>query len=253
MQIETIAKPKIMIMGSFHMGPTGDLVQMDADDMLAPHRQKEIVDVVDRLKAFQPTKIAVEAEKKSSNIVNDQYRKYLAGDYQLIANEIDQIGYRLGRDMNHEEIYSVDWMEKGAAKRDIGEVTEWAKANQPALYEELFGWYDEVDLSTKGRTVSEIILSYNQPEMVEKMHRTYVNMARLKEGNDYVGMDWLLWWYQRNLILFANLSDLATTEEDRILFIIGAGHVEIVANFAKESGLFELVDVRAYLEYSRSR
>ncbi|WOV87522.1 DUF5694 domain-containing protein [Sporosarcina oncorhynchi] len=248
MQRETIAKPKLMIMGSFHMGPTGDLVQTEADDMLAPHRQHEIIDVVNHLKAFQPTKIAVEAEKTSSDIVNDQYRKYLVGDYQLIANEIDQIGYRLARDMNHEEIHAVDWMEKGAAKRDIGEVTEWAKANQPALYEELFGWYDEVDLSTKGRTVLEIILYYNQTEMVEKMHRVYVNTARIKEGNDYVGMDWLLWWYQRNLILFANLSDLAKFEEDRILFIVGASHVEIVANFARESGLFELVDVREYLQ-----
>lgn len=242
------SKPKIMIMGAFHMGPTGDLRRTEADDMLASHRQQEICDVVARLKAFQPTKIAVEAEKTSSDFVNDQYRRYLTDDYKLGANEIDQIGYRLARDMNHEKIHAVDWMEKGAANREIGEVTEWAKANQPALYEELFGWYDEVDLSTKGRTVSEIILYFNQPEMVEKMHRVYVNMARIKEGNDYVGMDWLLWWYQRNLILFANLCDLATSGKERIFFMVGASHVEIVANFARESGLFEVVDVREYLQ-----
>lgn len=245
---ETTVKPKIMIMGAFHMGPTGDLVKTEADDMLAPHRQQEICEVVELLKAFQPTKVAVEAEKTSNKVFNETYRSFLAGDYKLIANEIDQIGYRLAREMGHEEIYAVDWMEKGVCQREIEEVSEWAKANQPAIFEEYFGWLYELDTSTKGKTVLDLLLFINQPELVQKTHRSNVNIARIKDAEEYIGMDWLLWWYQRNLILFSNLSDLATTENDRILFIIGAGHVEIVSNFVRESGLFELVDVREYLQ-----
>ncbi|WP_367591785.1 DUF5694 domain-containing protein [Heyndrickxia shackletonii] len=52
---------------------------------------------------------------------------------------------------------------------------------------------------------------------------------------------------QRNLIMFSNLADLATSPNERILLIVGAAHVEILSNFIKECGLFELEEVDKYL------
>ncbi|MGG0670736.1 DUF5694 domain-containing protein [Lederbergia citrisecunda] len=242
------SKPKIMILGTFHMGTTADMIEVEKDSMLSPQRQKEIVEVVNRLKDFKPTKIALEAEKKRNGTLNEEFTRYLKGDYQLQENEIDQIGYRLAKEMGHQEVYAVDWMEQGALQREISEVTEWAKEHQPKLYEELFKPLYQLEFTTAGKSINNLLLYYNQPDVVDQLHRSYVNMARIKDTEQYVGMDWLIWWYQRNLILFSNLSDLATAPDERILFIVGGSHVNILKNFVKESGLFATVSVQSYLQ-----
>ncbi|WP_060203752.1 DUF5694 domain-containing protein [Sporosarcina koreensis] len=242
------SKPKIMILGTFHMGTTADMIEVEKDSMLSPQRQKEIVEVVNRLKDFKPTKIALEAEKKRNGTLNEEFTRYLKGDYQLQENEIDQIGYRLAKEMGHQEVYAVDWMEQGALQREISEVTEWAKEHQPKLYEELFKPLYQLEFTTAGKSINNLLLYYNQPDVVDQLHRSYVNMARIKDTEQYVGMDWLIWWYQRNLILFSNLSDLATAPDERILFIVGGSHVSILKNFVKESGLFATVSVQSYLQ-----
>ena len=75
----------------------------------------------------------------------------------------------------------------------------------------------------------------------------YVNIARIGGLNQYVGMDWLSWWYKRNLIMFANLTRLIDTEEERILFIVGASHTSIVTKFLEESEICEVVPPLSYL------
>lgn len=230
------------------MGSTSDMIEVEKDSMLSIQRQKEIEEVLGYLKKFEPTKIALEVEKKKNGLINEEYTRYLKGDYQLQEDEIDQIGYRLAKELGHQDVYAVDWMEQGARQRGIGEVAEWTKEHQPALYEEIFEPFYQLDNTTSGKSVKELLLYHNQSEIIGQTHRSYVNMARIKEAEQYVGMDWLIWWYQRNLILFSNLSDLAVSPDERILFIVGGSHVKIIENFAKESGLFECVPVQSYLK-----
>src|SRR5687768_9700590 len=48
----------IMILGMYHMANPGlDAVNLDADDVLLPRRQREIQELVNRLAKFRPTKI----------------------------------------------------------------------------------------------------------------------------------------------------------------------------------------------------
>ena len=52
------SKPILMILGSYHMhNPGKDLVNFEADDVLAPKRQAEIKQLVRQLKKFKPTKV----------------------------------------------------------------------------------------------------------------------------------------------------------------------------------------------------
>jgi hypothetical protein len=144
----------------------------------------------------------------------------------------------------------VDWMGQGGT-RDVGEVYEWAKENQPDLFDSLFGWIQAShQLKSKEneyKSIVDIYREFNEPLFLEQQHRMNLNMARIKTIGEYIGMDWLIWWYKRNLIMFSNLSDLATSSDERILFIVEAGHVEIVSNFLNESGLFEIERVQNYL------
>ena len=60
-------KPTIMILGSGHLANPGmhDAFNFKTDDVLAPKRQREIEQLVEQLKAFKPTKIAIEIDPKS--------------------------------------------------------------------------------------------------------------------------------------------------------------------------------------------
>jgi hypothetical protein len=40
--------------------------------------------------------------------VGREYSGYLAGKHALTANEIDQIGYRLAKELGHKSVYPVD-------------------------------------------------------------------------------------------------------------------------------------------------
>src|SRR5712691_3875281 len=89
------ARPEILVLGTYHMANPGhDIHNMQADDVLSPKRQQEITQLIELLKKFHPTKIAIESDVGSQRVAQ-QYSDYLAGKYSLSRNEIDQIGYRL--------------------------------------------------------------------------------------------------------------------------------------------------------------
>ncbi|MCR2822272.1 DUF5694 domain-containing protein [Lederbergia panacisoli] len=243
-------KPTVLILGTFHMAPSSDLFQSNLDDLLTIKRQKEIQEVVERVKQYNPTKLAVERVTKRNRELNEEYRRYKNGNFELKINEIYQLGFRIANELNHEKIYAIDWMEQGAGTRSAGEVYEWAKANQPELFQSIYGWIEaSIQGETEGTapTILDLFRECNDPSEVKKHHEMYMNMARIGDFDHYVGIDWLIWWYQRNLILFSNLTRLATSSDDRILFIVGSGHVQILYQFLEESGLFDLERADTYL------
>src|SRR6266480_2196644 len=102
------ARPEILVLGTYHMANPGhDLHNLQADDVLSPKRQQEITQLIEVLKRFHPTKIAIESDV-SGQRATQQYSDYLAGKYTLSRNEIDQIGYRLAKELGHRAIYPVD-------------------------------------------------------------------------------------------------------------------------------------------------
>lgn len=162
-----------------------------------------------------------------------------------------QLGFRIAKEMQHEAVYCIDWMEKGAATKSIDEVYQWTKENQPTLFKEIFGYMEEKEnkynQQKEYQTILDMYRLQNDKEFVKELHQSHLHIARIKELTEYIGMEWLIWWYQRNLIMFSNLESLAASADDRILLIVGSGHVEILNNFLEESGLFEIEFARQYL------
>src|SRR5438270_10516547 len=102
------SRPEILVLGTYHMANPGhDIFNMKADDVLASKRQAEMAELIEVLKKFHPTKIAVESDAGTEKIPK-RYADYLAGKYELTANEIDQIGLRLAKELGHKTVYPVD-------------------------------------------------------------------------------------------------------------------------------------------------
>jgi hypothetical protein len=74
-----------------------------------------------------------------------------------------------------------------------------------------------------------------------------MDLAQVGEGANYIGGDVVLRWYERNMKIFLNIARLATSPDDRILVVIGGGHLPLLTHFAEGSGRFELVSASRYL------
>lgn len=216
----------------------------EEEGLYSEKRQREIEELVSKLEDFNPTKIAVEMVPESSESYNQEYKEFKLGTYDLEMNEIYQVAFRLGLALDHEQIYCVDWM--GKSDMEYGELERWAKANQPKLLKEIYEELYQPEL-TEDKSLLDFYKGLNEPQLLNVLHKMYVNIARVGEVNNYVGMKWLSWWYKRNLIIFANLTRLIKSEEERVLFIVGASHSSIVNKFIQESEVCETVDPLSYL------
>ena len=76
------ARAEVLVLGVYHMANPGlDVFNMKADDVLAPKRQAEIAQLIEVLKKFQPTRIAIEADMYGRR--RQEYSDYLAGKHTL--------------------------------------------------------------------------------------------------------------------------------------------------------------------------
>ena len=246
---------KIMILGTYHMANPGlDGRNLEADDVLLPKRQREIAELIEKLARFNPTKIAVESPYSERVELNNRYRKFLTGEYKLTRNETEQIGFQLAERLNHKTLNAVDYpMFMSGLRYDELEFpkpkptpaptpggTE-AKTAPPAL--------SEGDLLLRRSTVTEFLLYINNPEKARRHHGEDYLRQLMPDDNAaiYEGADRIANWYKRELRIFANLNRITEFPNDRILLIIGSGHLKILRDFALDSPQFCLVEVESYL------
>ena len=95
--------------------------------MLSEARQAEIEEVIDCLKAFRPTKIALEAEERFKDALNIAYRAFVDGQHVLGVNEREQIGYRLAKECNLPKVHAVDWNED---EEDVPEMPDLSESGK---------------------------------------------------------------------------------------------------------------------------
>ena len=219
-------RAEILILGTYHMANPGrDIFNMSADDVLSPKRQAEIGELLEVLKRFKPTKIAIE-----STVYDDrrpkQYADYLAGKYTLTPNEIDQIGFRLAKELGMKTIYPVDIDGDFPWQR----VVNFAKAKgQSQIMDQLMSEIGEMvkqqDAYLHSHSVLETLLYMNDDKRVAQDVGFYYREARWGEPGDYAGPDLLASWYQRNIRIYNNIASIIESPNERVLVIYGAGHL----------------------------
>ncbi len=62
-----------------------------------------------------------------------------------------------------------------------------------------------------------------------------------------MGANWLQHWYGRNLKIFTNLTRITESAAERILVLIGVGHVKLLQQFIADSGFYCLESPLLYL------
>jgi hypothetical protein len=245
-----------MALGTFHFKDAGldGYKPKFPVNILSEKRQQEVEELVDRLAAFKPTKIAIEWKKeKDQPFVDSLYGEYLAGRYKLGQNEIYQVCFRLAKKLGHKKLYCVDtnarWFEgvpdEDAFAQKHG-LQKYADTTYSVLYKKLY----EMDDSLKTvQTLREHLLYANSPERLQIGHGHYlIGSFKYAAEGEYPGADNTTGWYNRNLRILANVLQLAESEDERIFLLIGAGHLPIIKHAASSTPEIKYVEVSEYLK-----
>ncbi|MEE2567253.1 DUF5694 domain-containing protein [Hyphobacterium marinum] len=241
-------RPDVMVLGTFHFTGGGqDYINPAVDDYLAPARQIEIEALVERLAAFNPTKIVVELNPDAEDRFNELYDAYRQGEHDLTVNERQQIGMRLAARLGHDRLYAADYSSgmdfdtmMGAAE-DHGQTHLLGRL--PGLREEIEAL--DARLNQPHIIVSERLRAYNTPEFLAS-HNVYLTLAQMGSVDNPSGANEMTNWWGRNLHIFAQVAQIAEPG-DRILVIYGSGHKFLLDQFFSDAVEFNWVDSLDYL------
>ena len=241
------AKAQVMVLGMYHFAARNDVYNMETDDVMSPKRQSEIADLITHLREFKPTKIIIEAPYGDTK-QNEQYAQYLAGKHRLTANEVQQIAFRLAKELDHRQLYPVD----RKTSFDLEPVKKFAEQNgQSETLKRAFAnaetFIREGNELQRRASVREILRHFNTERAILMNHQIYLMTTRVGKGDEYPGVELVAEWYKRNLLIFANIARLIDSPQERVLVIYGQGHSHLLRQFIQDSSEMELVEVNKFL------
>ncbi|WP_423408968.1 DUF5694 domain-containing protein [Heyndrickxia sp. MSNUG] len=214
----------------------------EKEDMLSKTRQNEISEVITCLKKYEHTKVALEVLPEKEEALNENFFSYINGDYSLPLNEVHQIGFRLAKECNLKHVYAVDWNKSQEDFNDITDLGEWADTDEFKAFtktgQELIF---QSNTFLQNHSVREFLLWLNDTQNVLKGQEMYLKLALVGSKSNPAGAMWTAkYWYYRNMLIYKNLVSLIDSNKERIFVLYGAGHLHLLLQFLKESGLFDV-------------
>lgn len=240
-------KAQVMVLGVYHFdSPNLDYVKSDRVDHLSETKQDEIAEVLDRLAAFAPTRVVLEAVPEDARIAQ-RYAAYLADEGQLTGDEREQIGFRLARQFDHPQVHLVDHR----LDMDLGAILA---AAQESGDERFLGWFQDTMKEAQAlmdrqahMTVRDALVLLNEPDRQEHSRDLYLQLARVRGAKGFVGAEVLAQWYRRNFCIFANLCGVIESPADRVLVLFGQGHAPYLRELVASSPDLQLIEPNDYL------
>ena len=250
------AQTRIMTLGVFHFAyPNLDAVQTAEEDQVSvldePYRS-EIIAIAEAIGEFRPTIIAIEADLEQQGSIDSMYSLYREGKFTLKKGEIYQLGFRIAKKEELQGLYCVnDW-----GRHYPGIEGLFSDSLRLARLEEYYvnspdSIYKIKSDSGKVNSIIDVLIEMNDPLRIKEDLSGYLlNPFKYEEvPGDFTGVDFETGrWFNRNLRIFRNLQRIDHTSDDRILLIIGSGHLNLLNYFIDVSREYELVSPVPFLE-----
>lgn len=256
---------RVLLLGCYHMDNPGlDEVNVDADDVLGPDRQAELRALVDRLAGWAPDRVAVERPYERREAVNALYREYHDGERAYdeeqrvdplhpersdptaeCRSEVVQVGFRLADRFRHERVYPID-EPTDLGNEDAAELEERGfdpERKVPVGLPDFAAHERESNRRLASSTVTEYLRWINREEHLRFNHEgMFGRYLRWGEGDNYGGPRALATWYDRNIRMAHHLWRAVERGDDRVLVVVGSGHVRVLRHLLGESPQFCPVD-----------
>lgn len=242
-------KTKVLVVGTFHFDYPGlDAYKTSEDDkidVLKEPKKSEVTELVNYIKKFQPTKIAIEAYP--SWRATAKLKDYKSGKYRNERDERYQLAMRIATETGLDTLYAID---AGAMSGDLQKIDSSYVEN---LFKDFdfqsddpYNQYVDNWIEEKDKLIPQInLLDYfkliNSRESHQYGYGIYL-IGDFKLG-DQRGADVIsAWWYNRNIRIFRKLQQITESAEDRILVIFGNGHAAVLRQLLESSPEYEFVE-----------
>jgi len=271
----------VMLLGTFHFQDAGlDWYHPQHDiGILSEKRQYQIEDILTRLAAFAPTKIAVERRPDTQAQLDREYQDYLQHRFSLPPTEVYQLGFRLAQRLGHPRVYGIDaWgryyeppldLELYGQGRTTQELNEFLEkqfqfdpnatlrqyAQRHNQEQHITAWEQAFTTAAQAgdqdkmiQSLRETLVRCNREQVLLENHGLYLTgWFKIGVTHEYPGVDWVTAWYSRNLRIFANLQRITEDGEERLLVIYGLGHIPLLRHCVVASPEYQLIEVEEYL------
>lgn len=245
-------KTKVLVVGSFHFDyPNQDAHKTEKNDqvdVLKPKTAAEVTELVNYIKKFKPTKIAIEAWPDWK--ANEKLKEYKDGKYRDQRDERYQLAMRIATELKINELYSID------ANSVLDDFTEKFGKKDSLYFKNMLKDYDFLSDDRISKQYNTFIKNTERKNfkslldmfkyMNSKEYHQYEYGAYLTGDfklREHDGADLLaLYWYNRNLRMFRKIQDIPKNAEDRILVIAGNGHATVLRQLFTSSPEYEYVE-----------
>ena len=240
---------EILLLGTFHF--------LESDmDFYTEASQLQLKSIAENIAKFNPDAIAVELAVHEQKAANESYQQLSLSDFEdyekmktntlgmvtiyggqypiTYNNEAIQIGYRVAKMLNKEQVYAID--DDALLNNDFKPSNKFMN-----ILKEM------QDLAASSNSnLNQMLQCYNSDEWTAKNHLLYIENNRINYDNNYIGSEFVSEWYRRNLKIFSNIQKLSE-EHSKIFVLYGAGHLKILRDLILASDDMILVDAMSYL------
>tara|TARA_Y100001980_G_C14556902_1_gene352968 strand:+ start:49740 stop:50597 length:858 start_codon:yes stop_codon:yes gene_type:complete len=240
---------QVMLIGTWHFNyPNADSYKVDSANMIDlsnSERQVEIMEVVEKFSAFNPTIICIEIPVEKQPELDSLYERYVSGDHDLSMSEQQQLGFRIAQ-KSQAKVFAVDsysWLREHSSYEGLHDI--WDEKyyldtlESSKWWKKYSSWYEFENKLLFEHTVMEKLKIMNHPINLKRSLGHY--LVELKTSNHNGPDSFSLKWYNRNVRIFNNILKTNPKEGDKILVIYGASHVSILEQLFDASPQFELV------------
>ncbi len=258
---DTFPETKIMTLGVFHFAYHNlDVVKTEKQNQISvleePY-QSEIIAISKAIEEYNPTIIAIEVTPDRQRQTDSLFLLYKSDRLILGKDETDQLAFRLGKDLNLNKIHCVN----DFGKHYDNILSIFNDSTRSLKFEDYFlksrdTIYGKPPTGKKVSGIIDELYEINKPEVIRESLAIYLlNPFKYEEEpGDFTGVDFETGrWFNRNLRIFRNIQRIPHTADDRILLIIGAGHLNLLNIFFDVSNEFELVSPLPYLDKAKNQ
>ncbi|MEZ0006961.1 hypothetical protein ABH942_002339 [Flavobacterium sp. 28YEA47A] len=245
-------KKQILLVGSFHFeNPGYDVAKVNTFDVMTPKSQKELETITNRIKKFGPDKIFVEWDYTKQNELDRFYAQNPDSLLKTMADERVQLALRAAKKLNHKKMFAIDYLDTTFPYEMM--LLGMEQAGQTQLIEQNKRMMKHIETTTNKKiatySLTDLILSMNTQEYTNSDIQWYVGLAnKAGKTDNFIGASLASEWYKRNLYMFSLVQKLTESKDDKVMVLLGAGHISMFREIVKYDPEFEIVELKDILK-----
>jgi len=243
------APAEVLLFGVFHFANPGrDVVKTAQIDVMTDDAQAYLEELSRRISEFNPTVVLLEFDPGRNAEMQDRYRQYVDGTFELPSNEVYQLGFRIAALSDADTIHGFDesnvqWQAEPLFEYLESHDTE-TNARLSALIEQATRDDTEAHASL---SLQALLMRANDPERDALNRYFYIFTNPVGDAGNFVGADATASWWHRNFRMYAQVQRYAQPGE-RVLVIGGQGHIAILRELLADDRGRKAVDIREFLD-----